>query len=139
MEEAKQNGQPPDVPGGKGGGCSPNLSPDQTSDTRLAERAVRERWPIPAEVRAKLPAMLAGIIDDAEASPRNKIAAARVLLTADGLNLEQEQRDAGGETVNVNVRGAVEVREVVVSTREQADRLPGLAGAGPVPGRNGAH
>lgn len=40
----------------------------------------------------------------------------------------------------VKVSGAMEIREIVVTTREQADRLiPHIAGPGGVPGRNGAH
>lgn len=74
----------PEDPTGFGGGAR---------DTRLIERAIRQRWPIPDDLRVKLPEQLRLILDNPETSPRNKIAAARALLQADVLNLEQEKRD----------------------------------------------
>lgn len=92
--------------GGKGVEYAPTLTTRQTSDTRLVERAVRERWNIPPHIRSKLPEIMAGIVESG-ASERNKIAAGRVILSADALNMEQEKRDAGGEHVNVHhdIRG----------------------------------
>jgi hypothetical protein len=49
-------------------------------------------------------------------NPRHQIAAARVLVQMDGLNLEQEKRDSGGEVLNVNVNGGL--------TYEQYKKLP---------------
>lgn len=54
-----------------------NLTPlTQTSDTRLVEKAIRQRWEIPEELRQELPAMLRGVVLFGE-SERNRIAAAR--------------------------------------------------------------
>jgi hypothetical protein len=83
-----------DDPGGKGGDLTPNLSPNQTSDTRLIEKAIRQRWDIPPDIREAMPKELSDIIKTGK-SHRNKIAASRALLAADSLNLQQEQFDRG--------------------------------------------
>ena len=91
-------------------------------DTRMIEKAVKSRWNIPDSLRAILPGVLTKIIADKETSPRNKIAAARVVLAADALNMEQEKRDAGGETLNVNHTGTINL-----TNEQRLDRLHGLA------------
>jgi hypothetical protein len=68
---------------------------------------LRQRWPIPEEIRAMLGEELANIVTNREESSRARSIAARVLIAADALNLEQEKRDAGGEVVNVNLSGEV--------------------------------
>jgi len=70
-------------PGGLGG-----TSGRGARDTRLVERAVRERWPIPKALRGPLIERLAGIVQDPEASPREATAAARAILTASKINLD---------------------------------------------------
>lgn len=62
-------------------------------ETRLEGRAIRERWPIPAIARVNILRRLHSILRDEEATNRDKIAATRVLVTADGLNLEQQRID----------------------------------------------
>ncbi len=92
-----------------------NLTPlTQTSDTRLVEKAIRQRWEIPEELRQELPAMLRGVVLFGE-SERNRIAAARALLTADSINQEQERWEAGHTdqpaiTVNVGISLSIEER-----------------------------
>jgi hypothetical protein len=113
-------------------------------DTRLVERAVRKRWAIPDPLRAALPGVLGRILADPQASPRNKIAAARAVLAADALNLEQEKRDAlaAGELpaeTNVNVtvnavgltleQAGAAAKEVEAWERERG--LPGPPAGGP--------
>jgi hypothetical protein len=75
--------------GGKGGG----FSLQQTSDTRLLERAIRQRWAIPEDIRKVGPEALAAVLRSKGASHRNKVAAFRALVAADAQNLEQERRD----------------------------------------------
>jgi hypothetical protein len=99
--------------GGKGGGCTPNLVPTaQTSDTRLLERALRERWQVPEYIRREGPALLAEVITSKRASARNKIAAFRALVQADAQNLEYERTTGAAPApptpaspVNVHVHG----------------------------------
>jgi hypothetical protein len=122
-----------DEPGGKGGGSAL----PQTSDTRLIEKAVRQRWNIPEALRTVLPGVMARIVASPEASDRNRIAAARVILTADQLNMSQETRDAGGEVVNVDLRLLPEdqkrerIRDILAAARLR------MLGAAPDPGAGG--
>lgn len=55
------------------------------------ERALRERWPIKPEYREKIIASLLVIVADRNASPRERTSAAKALLVADQINIEQER------------------------------------------------
>jgi hypothetical protein len=57
-------------------------------DARLAERALRESWPVPAELRPELVRILAELARSAAASPRERTSAIKALLQASRLNLE---------------------------------------------------
>lgn len=63
-------------------------------DTRLQERAIRERWPLSESVRIKVLKRLASIVDPdhihdiGPPGHREAISAARALALADRLNLE---------------------------------------------------
>ena len=104
--------------GGQGGSLQPL---QQTSDTRLIEKSLSQRWPIPDELRPKVAKVLGQIINDPETSRRNRIAASRALATLDALNMEQEKRDAGGEHLNVHMDGEIAtIRERIVRKREEA-------------------
>jgi hypothetical protein len=58
-------------------------------DTRLVERALRERWPITKALRRPVVERLGKIVQDPKASPREAVAAARALLGASRINLER--------------------------------------------------
>lgn len=60
-------------------------------DTRLWEKALKERWPIPEAMRAGVIKSLLQIIANPEAKPREKTAAARALMAADAQNIEMEK------------------------------------------------
>lgn len=60
-------------------------------DTRLMERALRERWPIPQELRERIVLNLIAIVANKNLSPRERTSAAKALLHADQLNVEQEK------------------------------------------------
>lgn len=74
-------------------------------DAKVIGRAIRERWPIPDDVRASIPLFLGAIVagsDDARA----QVAAARALIEADKVNMEQEKRDEGiPDRVDVTTQG----------------------------------
>lgn len=68
--------------------------------TRMEEKAIRERWPMSRAVRVKVLKRLTKIVDedafedeDEKPSTREVISAARALISADKLNLEQEKLD----------------------------------------------
>ncbi len=71
------------------GGLGGNLAPGRgIRDTRLAERALRERWPIPRAIRRPLIERLYEIVEDTASSPREVTSAAKAILAASKLNLE---------------------------------------------------
>lgn len=65
--------------------------------TRLWERALTERWPIPEAMRSVIVKSLGKILLDANSSPREKTAAAKALMAADSLNVQQERMDQADE------------------------------------------
>ena len=71
--------------GGLGGDHAPGRG---IRETRLVERALRERWPIPSAIRKPLIERLAEIVEDTASSPREVISAAKAILSASKLNLE---------------------------------------------------
>lgn len=98
---------------------------------RMEERAVRERWPMSEQVRIKILQRLAGIVDpETEEGSRSRrrevIAAARAIMSADKLNLEQRRIDAGlptgGDQVDRDlVEEALLIRE---RRRERSQATP---------------
>lgn len=87
MDNAAQNDD--DLRGGSGG----DYTRGPTADTRILDRAIRERWPIPEEKRPIIAKTLAEIAANPRASHRNRAIAARILVSMDALNMEQERRD----------------------------------------------
>lgn len=69
-----------------------NILPTGTRDTRLLERAVRERWPIPERYKKAIINRQIKIAIDPESSGREARAAARTIIAADKINLEEEIR-----------------------------------------------
>jgi hypothetical protein len=69
--------------GGSGGATAPGIR-----TTRLIERALRERWPIPKALRKPLIERLNKIVQDTGSSPREVTSAAKAILSASKLNLE---------------------------------------------------
>jgi hypothetical protein len=69
--------------GGSGGPNAPGIR-----TTRLIERALRERWPIPKSLRKPLIERLAEIVQGTGSSPREVTSAAKAILAASKINLE---------------------------------------------------
>lgn len=69
-----------------------NILPTGTRDTRLLERAVRERWPIPDKFKKAIINRQIKIAIDPTSSGREARAAARTIIAADKINLEEEIR-----------------------------------------------
>ena len=57
-------------------------------DARLAERALREAWPVPEGRRAELVAKLIDVALAEETPPRERVSAVKALLMAGRLNIE---------------------------------------------------
>lgn len=60
-------------------------------ETRLYEKALTQRWNIPPQMREEIIESLLRVLRDATASPREKTSAAKALMAADKLNIEQEK------------------------------------------------
>jgi hypothetical protein len=103
-----------------------------TWEERLEKRAVRDRWPMPPEMRVKILSRLMDIVDWRPTrdrfdppSHRDINSAAKTILTADRLNVEQEKLEAAkaaavdAETTDVPIDPAVaaRVRELYQSTK----------------------
>jgi hypothetical protein len=63
----------------------------------MMERALRERWPIKPEYRERIMLYLYTIVGSKDASPRERPAAAKALMAADSLNVQQERMDQADE------------------------------------------
>jgi hypothetical protein len=83
------SGRDDDLRGGSGG----EYLRGPTADTRLVEKAIRQRWPIPEDKRPIIAKTLSEIAANPKASHRNRAIAARILVSMDALNMEQERRD----------------------------------------------
>jgi hypothetical protein len=103
-------------PGGSGGDLRAETM--TARDTRMVEKAIRQRWDIPEATRRRLPEVLAGIIDREDASDRNRIAAARALVDADRANIAAES--GGGAPA---ARQSITLIEVRVGEARPAEPL----------------
>lgn len=61
-------------------------------DTRLAERALVQRWPVKPEYREAMIRRLVRVIADPASSAREVSAASRALLAAEGQNQQDEHK-----------------------------------------------
>ena len=122
------------LPGGQGGAFEPTAG--QTSDTRLQERAIRERWPIKDEYREAIVKRLVAVVVDPQASRRERTAACRALIAAESQNQSDEHLEIkiaqpqANVDVNVNVNGDSEGGiEVLMVPTHQLVSIPTLAEA----------
>jgi hypothetical protein len=102
-------------------------------DTRLVERALRERCPIPKAIRKPLVERLATIVQDPKASPREAVSAARALLAASRINLESS-------AVAAKLRESEEIGALLTVLELRVDELEHdqASAGGPLnPDRNG--
>jgi len=98
-EEGQHRTQSPSLPlplalspGGLGG---------KTRDARLIERAIRERWPIPDDMRPLAVKVLRRVMEDEGAPARDRIAAVKALATLEGQNMEA--RGEKGSATHQNI------------------------------------
>lgn len=101
-EQAAQNARFAPAPEGRAGAIETQ---------NLQAQAIRERWPIRPAARPAIMDRLTKVALDPATLPQFVIQAARAHFDADKINFEQEKRDTGGEQVNVNVQGQVNVTQ----------------------------
>ena len=87
------------------------------------ERAIRERWRIPAEARGELAALAADVMRDSTQKMRHRIACMRALLAADKLNLEAQRLELDGIMATIEAATAATTKQDV----PRADPLDVLA------------
>lgn len=87
------------------------------ANMRLIRRAIKNRWPIPEELRAKVVEQM-GLIVEMGDSDRDKVAAAKVLVAADSLNLKSEELETPQQHEHLHV---------VAAADDQRSRLAGIA------------
>lgn len=81
----------------------------EKGEVALIRRALHERWPIPQDVREKLAEQMRKLLSDGSA--KLQVAASRVLIEADKLNLQDEQAEtlrkiaADQEALNAAIAG----------------------------------
>ena len=71
-------------------------------DMRLIRRAIQGGWPITDEIRELVIREMGIIVRDSE-NERNRVAAAKTLVSADGINARLEVADIGNDTKQVDV------------------------------------
>lgn len=64
---------------------------DGIRTTRMLERATRQRWPIPEKYKEAIIKRQVGIAISSTSKPREASAAARTVLNADKINIEQQK------------------------------------------------
>lgn len=126
--------------------CTPILIDPkmEKADINLARRAIRERWPLTAEVRQGLINRLLRIVDKEEVAvstkegieyldgpaDTNAIAAARVLVAIEGqsqadqhliINADDDAAKPGGDTYNIGMVGDISLGQEPLSS-EHAKR-----------------
>ena len=94
-----------------------NLREVGTRDTRLIERAMRERWPISAEYRKRIlnRALLIVLGRDADGKPkttsnREITSAMKVIATFDNLNLQAEKEVLPQQ--HVHLHGSIDLDKI---------------------------
>jgi hypothetical protein len=85
------------------------------------ERALCQYWPIKKELRVKVVATLASVLQDGEASNRERVAAARALISAGKCNLDSARTALLIQRIDVGKRFDA-VREVGETLREIMER-----------------
>lgn len=101
------------------------------SDTRLLERAIKQRWPIPDEFKEAIIKRQTAIAIDPNVSVRNATSAARAVISAEGqnqrdqLSLDEEAPPEPSQVdVTVNILQQIqETAEAVQSNDAYVDQL----------------
>lgn len=108
----------------------------------MIRRAIENGWPVKPEIRQLVTNQMALVVGKSD-NERNKIAAARVLVAADGVNVRREAIDAADERPNIDtVNVQVNVGQNIERAQDDPEyleflrvrRLAGHSDAGPVCG-----
>lgn len=92
---------------------------------KMVGRAIRERWPIPDHIRQGAAKWMADVAQNAK-DRRARVNAVKVLAELDKLNMAQEQADAGGPKLNLDVTSGgkpLQATEYAKLSTEQLEEL----------------
>ena len=94
--------------GGSGGGSTTTIGGGVPTirDTRMEERAIRQRWPISDKTRQKVIERMEQILECRPAKRREKIAAARAIIAAESQNQSDDLKQIA-DKVDVRHSGSV--------------------------------
>jgi hypothetical protein len=108
-------------PGGLGGSVFEGIR-----DTRMIERAFRERWPLSEETRKQLLERQVEIALSKEVSPREATSAFRSVLSADKMNMAEEKRASPqpqGAGIAIQINNGVAIGETPGAGRSRASQI----------------
>lgn len=94
-------------------------------DLDLYRRAFKERWPVPDKARQEVMQLARKVVTGSRYRPRERLAAAKLIIEADKLNISATKEAPAGDTttnnntLNVHVHGTVGISGAI----EQAKRL----------------
>ena len=119
------NENPRDPVGDYGGGISAKRV--HLEDTRMLERALRERWPIPEQYREAIVSRQVRIAVDPGSSAREATSAARCVVSMEGHNLADEHKRIDKRLPDLHaVGGLVEHRVTVAELLEHPEYVEWL-------------
>lgn len=92
-------------------------------DPKLIERAIKQGWAVPDEIKPELVAELTAIVtdDSEEASDKTKVAAFRALLAADQAQHDRDTPKTAKQTVNVSVQTNIAAVDILRQSMRQVD------------------
>lgn len=93
------------------------------SDVRLYGQALRERWPISDDKRAKLIEILFQVAGDGTGDPRARVSAAKVLVDMDKLNAQPAGPRAVHQHLHITSRETDDIEERRRILIEKAARI----------------
>ena len=128
MDEPSKNGQSNHELEGIGG--QPIVdSRTSVKDLRLLQRAARHKWPVKNHHRKLVVNQMEDILKNAD-DPRTVVAAARVLIAADSVNIHRETNEVAERTADIAegiavLRAAMAGKELREQFAKDTDSLPG--------------
>ena len=79
-------------------------------ETKLEAMAIRNRWPVDSDYREGVIRRLLKIVLDPESKPRDVTQAAKAIVAADKINLDDEKKDI---PIEHHHTGAIDIRQVL--------------------------
>lgn len=109
--------QPANPPAGEHWGLGGN-----SKDARLVARALKEHWPISAEMKEQAIAVLVRVMSDPNAPTRDRVTAVKALVAANGQNIQAAQEQP---TSAANTSIGQMIVQIVAAERGRGELPPG--------------